>query len=163
MDKFWDMNLYLITDMPGTPRSPRSPRFTSLNRAIDFYDELCTELNAFTKNEDVYPYLTANGRHIVRTFTDASTKCDLMKYGAKTENDKRLLLQRYKTLLNQLLGLYRNCDLSITEAPVIAKWRWRKLRERAETWQQKADTHDWSVALEIEPKIWSADWPDRTI
>jgi len=156
------MNSYLITDMPGTPRSPRvgsdEVRFTSLNRAILFYDELCSDLLAFTKNEDVYRYFTADGQHIVHTFTNAERQCDLMKCRVKTEHDKRKLLQRYKTMLHQLLGLYRNCDLGTTDAPDIAKWRWVKLRERAEKWQQTADTHDWSHRLNIEPKIWSEPW-----
>ena len=157
------MNLYLITDMPGTPRSPRvgldKVRFTALNNAISFYDELCTELAAFI-HECVYPYLSADGQHTVRTFAHAAQQICSMMHKIRNEHDKRELLQRLKIRFNDLLRFYRNCDLGTTDAPDIAKWRWVKLRERAEKWQQTADTHDWSHRLNIEPKIWSEPWWD---
>ena len=160
----WGVNLYLITDMPGTPRSPRvgldEVRFTSLNNAIAFYDDLCTYLGAVIHDPAVYNYLSDDGQHIVRTFTHRRQKISSMMRKVKNEHDKRELLQQLKIRLNDLLRFYRNCDLGTTDAPNIAKWRWVKLRERAEEWQQTADTHDWKDALEIKPRPWNEPWWD---
>ena len=92
------------------------------------------------------------------TFTHAAQKiCSMMKK-VRNEHDKRELLQQLKIHFNDLLRFYRNCDLGTTDAPDIAKWRWVKLRERAEKWQQRADTYNWEYALEIEPKPWREPW-----
>jgi len=57
------MNSYLITDMPGTCR------FTCLNRAISFYSQLCTDLLAFARNEDVESDLTVDEVNVLRSFS----------------------------------------------------------------------------------------------
>jgi hypothetical protein len=133
--------------------------FTSVVRAILFYDELCTDLNAYIHCEDVYPYLTADGKHYALTFGRARTTNGLLGHRVKdSDHDKRILLERHKTLFNQLLTFYKECDLQITDAPGLAKWRWVKLKERAEKWQKQADRHDWVIQLEIKPKIWKEPW-----
>ena len=155
------MNLYLITDMPGTPRSPRvgldEVRFTALNRAIAFFDELCTELTSFI-HDFAHRYLSADGQHIMNTFTAAYARILKMMHKVRNEHDKREVLQQLKICLNDLLKFYRNCDLGATDAPDITKWRWVKLRERVEKWQQTADKHNWEYALEIKPKRWREPW-----
>jgi hypothetical protein len=159
---FFHMNPYLITDMPGTPKSPKvgldEVRYTPLNNAIRFYDELCTELGTFYKDDEVYPHFTVEGQHIVHTFTEARWKITSMMLRVKNEHDKRELLQQLKIRLNDLLRFYRNCDLSTTDAPALAKWRWVKLRERVEKWQERAHEHNWKFDLKIEPKVRDEPW-----
>ena len=147
------MNSYLITDMPGTFR------FTCVDRAISFYSELCTELLAFARDGDdgdIESNLTDDEVHVLRSFSQAFTNFDASV--PTTEINKRSLLHGWKTLLNQLLVFYANSNFRNTEAADISKWRWFKVRERAEKWQKKADTHDWSDSLKIEPNLWSEPW-----
>ena len=66
------MNSYLITAMPGTPRTPRvgldEVRYTVLTSAILFYEELCSELTWFI-HEFAWRWFSDEGLHIMRTFT----------------------------------------------------------------------------------------------
>ena len=96
----------------------------------------------------------------MHTFTAAYARILKMMHKVRNEHDKREVIQQLKIRLNDLHKFYRNCDLGATDAPDITKWRWVKLSERAEKWQQTADKHtgNWEYALEIKPKPRREPW-----
>ena len=96
----------------------------------------------------------------MRTFTASRARILKMQHEIRNEHDKRAVIQQLKIRLNDLLKLYKNFDLGSTDAPDITKWRWVKLRERVEKWQQTADKYDWKYDLKIEPKVRREPWWD---
>ena len=161
------MNSYLITDMQGSETVGEKRKaadsqdgdwwlnpITCLDRAIHFYEQLCHELLAYASGEDVVRHLTADQAHVKRSFSKAYR--DIDNSGRKTEFQKRSLLQRWKTLLTQLIAFYDNSKLN--NSADIVKWRWDHLRLRAEKWQEQARTYDFAYFLCIFPDLTEEPW-----
>ena len=145
------MNAYLITDMPGMFT------VTPVDRAIYFYRQLSYELLAYASDEDVVCHLTADQAHVRRSFGNAYCNIDNAKVPI-TEFEKRAVLEKWKTLLNQLITFYENSELSGKDVPEIVKWRWAHMSVRAKKWQETAQTYDWACFLCIYPELTGESW-----
>ena len=144
------MNEYLITV---------SGMFTTtcVDRAIYFYRQLSYELLAYASDEDVVCHLTADQAHVRRSFGNAYCNIDNAKVPI-TEFEKRNVLEKWKTLLNQLITFYENSELSGKDVPEIVKWRWAHMGPRAKSWQTKAEGCDWAYCRAIYPPLTGEPW-----
>jgi len=160
---FASMNSYLIRyDMPGTSTTdmPVTSTTTCVDRAISFYRQLCHELLQYAGDTDVVCYLTVDAAHRKLSFSNAYIVID--KSDKKTEFEKRLLLQRWKTLLSELIVFYEEDKLKKvprTYSGDVVKWRWDQLWLRARRWRETGDKYDFKDCLCMTP-IYEEPWWD---
>ena len=142
------MNEYLITV---------SGMFTTtcVDRAMYFYRHLVKELLEYASAQ--ITHLTAKQAHVMWSFDNACTNMDNAKRPI-TEFQKRAVLQKWKTILNQLIQFYENTELNGPDVPEIVKWRWAHMGPRAKSWQTKVEGCDWAYCRAIYPPLTGEPW-----
>ena len=144
------MNGYLITV---------SGMFTTtyVDRAIDYYKQLVYELLGYASNEEVVCHLTLDRDQVRKTFGRAYTNIDNAKIPI-TMFEKRKVLQKWKTLLNQLITFYENTELNGPDVPESVQRRWAHMAPRAKEWRTIVEGDDWAYCRAIYPNLTDEPW-----
>ena len=144
------MNEYLIT-VSGIFTT------TYVCRAIDYYKHLINELLGYASREDVMCHLTDEQNQARRSFGRAYSNIDNRPIPI-TMFEKRKVLQKWKTLLNELITFYENSEPNGKDVPEIVKWRWSHMAPRAIEWRTQVEGDDWKYCRAIYPPLTQEPW-----
>jgi hypothetical protein len=144
------MNQYSIT-------VPAMFTTTYVDRAIDYYKHLINELLGYASDEDVVRHLTLDQDQVRMSFHRAYTNIINIKMPI-TMFEKRKVLQKWKTLLDQLITFYENTTLNGPDVPESVQRRWSHMAPRAKEWQRKGNGCDWAYCRAIYPALTDEPW-----
>ena len=140
---------------------------TAITREYDFYCHLCEELIKWANDDSYKVHMSVRKQRDAGRFwkrLDEITDLSL--------DDANLALFELKRLTGDVTRFYAR-PLRYATAPQygaanyrfhLKNWRWEKILERAQEWVHRANQHDWSHDLQMQPQ-WAQleDWwsPDH--